>query len=118
MADSGRAAADQVGQPPREVVHPAGHEGEAVLERAAPGISEGFNGRAVASNWSADPWARGSYAAFLPGQTTKYGLVAKRTEGGIHFAGEHTSTNYQGFLEGAVETGERAAREVQRELQT
>ncbi len=84
----------------------------AVLDEAVPGIGGGWNGEALASNWSEDPWARGSYAAFGPGQTTKFGLVAGQAEGPVHFAGEHTSTNFQGFLEGACESGERCAREV------
>ncbi|MFN8161116.1 MAG: NAD(P)/FAD-dependent oxidoreductase [Solirubrobacterales bacterium] len=84
----------------------------AVLERAAPGIGRDFTGRAWLDDWSRDPWAHGSYAAFLPGQVTEFGAVIARREGGLHFAGEHTSIAYQGFLEGAVESGERCAREV------
>ena len=87
------------------------------LERAAPGITDGFNGNAFVSNWSKDPWARGSYAAFEPGQTVEFSEVAGRPEGGIHFAGEHTAGAFQGFLEGAVASGERAAREVAQALQ-
>jgi monoamine oxidase len=33
-------------------------------------------------------------------------------EGNAHFCGEHTSIDFQGYLNGAVETGERAAEEV------
>ena len=33
-------------------------------------------------------------------------------QGGVHFAGEHTDTDQQGYIDGAVRTGERAAREV------
>ena len=88
----------------------------AALEPAAPGITEGFNGRAFLDEWASDPWARGSYAAFEPGQTSRYSRRIREPEGGIHFAGEHTSIGFQGFLEGAVESGERAAREVQRSL--
>jgi monoamine oxidase len=84
----------------------------AALERAVPGISAGFNGRAYLDEWATDPWARGSYATFLPGQTSRYAREIRRPEGGVHFAGEHTSIAFQGFLEGAVESGERAAREV------
>ncbi len=84
----------------------------AVLERAAPGISRDFSGRAWLDEWSADPWSRGSYAAFLPGQTTSFAGAIARPEGGLHFGGEHTSVAYQGFFEGAVESGERCAREV------
>jgi monoamine oxidase len=84
----------------------------AALERAVPGLSRAFNGRAWLDHWSADPWSRGSYAAYLPGQYYDYSGIVARAEGGIHFAGEHTSDAYQGFLEGAVESGERCAREV------
>jgi monoamine oxidase len=84
----------------------------AALERSVPGISADFNGRAWLDQWAADPWSRGSYAAFLPGQVTGFLGAIARAEGGVHFAGEHTSVAYQGFLEGAVVSGERCAREV------
>ena len=86
----------------------------AAMERAVPGISREFNGHAWLDDWVADPWVHGSYAAFLPGQYTRYAGVIARHEGGVHFAGEHTSDAYQGFLEGAVASGERCAREVLR----
>jgi monoamine oxidase len=84
----------------------------ATLDRAVPGIGRDFAGRAWLDDWTADRWARGSYAAFLPGQITRYWATIARAEGGVHFAGEHTSVAYQGFLEGAVESGERCAREI------
>ena len=80
------------------------------------GIARGFNGRAWTDRWVADPWARGSYAAFLPGQYTHFYGFAGKPEGAIHFAGEHTATDNQGYLEGAVESGERAAGEIVRAL--
>jgi monoamine oxidase len=86
----------------------------ATLERAVPGIGGDFNGRAWLDDWAADPWTHGSYAAFMPGQYTKYAPVIARREGNLHFAGEHTSDAYQGFFEGAVASGERCAREVLR----
>ena len=76
------------------------------------GLAAGFNGRAWTDHWVADPWARGSYAAFLPGQYTRYYGYVGKPEGAIHFAGEHTATDNQGYLEGAVESGERCAAEV------
>jgi monoamine oxidase len=88
-----------------------------VLERAIPGIRREFNGRAWLDDWFADPWTRGSYAAFLPGQYTRYAGVIGRQEGRVHFAGEHTSDAYQGFFEGAVASGERCAGEVLRARQ-
>jgi monoamine oxidase len=76
------------------------------------GIAAGFNGTAWTDRWVSDPWARGSYAAYLPGQYTRYYGYVGRPEGRIHFAGEHTATANQGYLEGAVESGERAADEI------
>jgi monoamine oxidase len=84
----------------------------AALDRAVPGLAADFTGRAWLDDWVADPWVHGSYAAYLPGQTIRYSAIVARREGGVHFAGEHTSIEYQGFLEGAVESGERCAREV------
>jgi monoamine oxidase len=81
-----------------------------------PGLARGFTGRAFTDHWVADPWARCSYAAFLPGQYTKYYGYVGKAEGAIHFAGEHTATTNQGYLEGAVESGERCAREILRAL--
>ena len=69
---------------------------------AAPGSTRG----------STIPWVKGSYAGFLPGQYTKYWGYLKKQEDGVHFAGEHTSTHSQGYLNGGVESGDRAAREV------
>jgi len=86
------------------------------LERFAPGITAAYNGRAWLDCWAKDRWTRGSYAAFLPGQYTAWWGALGRREGGLHFAGEHTSTYSQGYLDGAVESGERAAREVLRAL--
>ena len=76
------------------------------------GLGAGFNGRAWTDHWVSDPWAGGSYAAFLPGQYTRYHGYVGRPEGRIHFAGEHTAMANQGYMEGAVESGERAAQEI------
>ena len=82
------------------------------LERIAPGISDALTGEAWLDAWDRDRWAGGSYAAFGPGQITAFWGLLQRPAGRIVFAGEHTSTRAQGYLEGAVESGERAARQV------
>jgi monoamine oxidase len=82
------------------------------LERGVPGVTAAWNGRAFLDSWVDDPWVRGSYAGFGPGQYTDFWGFLERPEGPVHFAGEHTSTFSQGFLNGGVESGERAAREV------
>jgi monoamine oxidase len=64
------------------------------------------------------PWpsfapSLGSYSTWRVGQMTAFGGIEAAVEGGnVHFAGEHTSLAEQGFMDGAVESGERAAREV------
>ncbi len=109
----GSVGAGYPGHPPHGPAPPAVvRETLAALDRVVPGISRHFNGRAWLDNWSADPWTHGSYAAFLPGQYTEFYGVIKSPEGGVHFAGEQTSDAYQGFLEGAVASGERCAHEI------
>ena len=82
------------------------------LDTWLPGMRASFNGRSWLDSWVDDPWVKGSYAAFLPGQWTSLFGYTGRAEGNVHFAGEHTSTYSQGYLNGGVETGLRAAREV------
>ncbi len=86
------------------------------LERGVVGLSKAFNGKAWLASWVDDPWARGSYAGFGPGQYTAYWEFLRRPEGHVYFAGEHTSTHSQGYLNGGVESGERAALQVARSL--
>ncbi len=61
--------------------------------------------------WHEDEWARGAFTYFQPGQITELLPVAQRPEGRIHFAGEHTSV-WHGWMNGALESGNRAAEEV------
>ena len=62
--------------------------------------------------WHLDRWHRGAYSYWRPGQYTSIAGYEGVAEGGAHFAGEHTAYDYQGFMNGAVESGERAASEV------
>jgi monoamine oxidase len=84
----------------------------ALLELALPGISDTFNGHAWLDSWPDDPWAGGSYSVFAPGQYTRFAGKLGEEQDGLHIAGEHTSVGSQGYLDGAIESGERAAREV------
>jgi monoamine oxidase len=71
-----------------------------------------WNGRATVDVWPAHPWTKGSYSCWKVGQYTTIAGAERRREGACHFAGEHTSIDFQGYLNGAVETGQRAAAEV------
>lgn len=61
--------------------------------------------------WSNEPRYGGSYAAYGPGQVTAHWQVLRQPCGPIRLAGEHVAT-WTGYLEGAVESGERAAAEL------
>jgi monoamine oxidase len=61
--------------------------------------------------WHEDEWARGGFAYFEPGQMATLLPAAQRPEGRVHFAGEHTSV-WHGWMNGALESGNRAAEEV------
>lgn len=87
-------------------------EALAALDAALPGVAAHYNGRAIRNAWERYPWTRGSYALFKPGQYTTLNGALDTSEGRVHFAGEHTSAAWQGYLNGAVESGQRAAREV------
>jgi monoamine oxidase len=84
----------------------------AAISRAVPGLAAGYDGHSWLDHWASDPWTHGSYAAFEPGQFTRYWGFVGLPEGAVHFGGEHTATAAQGFLEGAVRSGERCAGEV------
>lgn len=86
-------------------------------ERVYPGISNlAIPGRAVRAYWPGDLYSRGSYASYFPGQWTQtYGVEGERV-GNLFFAGEHTSLEYQGYMEGACETGELAVTEILEDL--
>lgn len=67
----------------------------------------------VTFNWSRNPFSAGCFTLFAPGQKADLGDVIYQQEGRMHFAGEHTST-FHGWVEGAIESGIRAAYEVNR----
>ena len=62
-------------------------------------------------SWAADPFARGAWATFRPGQVSRFGAAMRAAHGRIHFCGEHLAEASRG-MEGAMESGERAAREI------
>ena len=63
-------------------------------------------------SWEKDPWARGGYAFFDPHYDPAMRQWLARPFGRVFLAGEHTSLKWQGYMNGAVETGLRAAEEI------
>lgn len=85
-----------------------------LMEEAAPlipGLKDLWNGLMIKNAWQFNPWSYGSYSTYQPGyQTTVLG-IEREPEGNCFFAGEHTASQ-NGFLNSAVQSGQRAAREV------
>jgi monoamine oxidase len=84
----------------------------AQIEPVLPGLSAQWNGRATVDYWPGYRWTLGSYSYWKVGQYTRFAGVEREPERNCFFCGEHTSIDFQGYLNGAVETGERAAGEV------
>jgi monoamine oxidase len=84
----------------------------AQIEPVLPGLSQYWNGKATIDFWTGYQWTLGSYSYWKVGQYTGFSGIEGRPERNAHFCGEHTSIDFQGYLNGAVETGERAAGEV------
>src|SRR5215213_124643 len=82
------------------------------VEPVLPGITQKWNGKASIDYWQGYRWTKGSYSYWKVGQYTKFSGIERERQGNCHFAGEHTSVDFQGYLNGAVETGARAAAEI------
>lgn len=80
------------------------------LDLVIPGVATAFE-RAATKVWDDDPWARGAYAWFAPGEITTLAPALARPEHGVHFAGEHVSTA-PAWMEGAIESALRVVTEI------
>jgi monoamine oxidase len=80
------------------------------IEKRFPGSSDLIECTATVA-WPNEPYTRGSYAALAPGEVTAHWKTLFERAGRLFFAGEH-ATPIQGFMEGAVESGQRAARTI------
>jgi len=67
----------------------------------------------VVKSWANDPWERGAFVVYHPGQQKWYSEICKR-EGRVWFAGEHASA-WPGWMQGAITSGIKAAREIHAE---
>ena len=67
----------------------------------------------IERDWSQERWTRGCYGAhFGPGVWTQFGHVLREPVGRIHWAGTETAVRWNGYMDGAVESGRRAAAEI------
>ncbi|XP_072423830.1 amine oxidase [flavin-containing] B-like, partial [Chiloscyllium punctatum] len=71
----------------------------------------------VEKNWTEEAYSGGCYSStFGPGVLTSFGEALRQPVGRIHFAGTELASQWPGYMDGAVQSGERAAREVLRQL--
>lgn len=94
---------------------PEGERREAILDQ----LTRWFGPEAASpieyheADWATDPWSAGApIATFPPGTLSVFGPALRRPVGLVHWAGTETAREFTGFMEGAVESGERAADEV------
>lgn len=67
----------------------------------------------VDRDWITEPWSRGGYTSVPPpGLLTELGPALAAPLGRIHWAGTETATQWTGYIEGALESGDRVASEV------
>jgi monoamine oxidase len=81
-----------------------------------PGAVGAFNGEAVRMHWPTAEGFKGSYTCYRVGQWAYWSLEGVR-EGNLHFCGEHTSLDFQGWMEGGAETGALVAGEILGDLE-
>jgi monoamine oxidase len=67
----------------------------------------------IEKSWAEEEWSRGCYEGYTPpGVLTAFGPALREPIGPIHWAGTETATKWNGYIDGALQSGERAAREV------
>jgi monoamine oxidase len=87
------------------------------IEPLFPGLTAQWNGRATLDVPLSNPFLLGSYSYWKVGQYTQFGGYEKARQpdpvtGKCHFAGEHCSQDFQGYMEGGASEGYRAATEI------
>jgi monoamine oxidase len=77
-----------------------------------PGIASRWNGKATQSLPHKSPFFKASYSYWRVGQYTGFSGYEGARQGGVLFCGEHTSIDFQGYMEGGAITGKEAAKEL------
>lgn len=86
------------------------------LNQVFPGVAALYNGYYLAWNWAQCPFAQGSYSCYTRGQWTTLAPEIARPVGNLFFAGEHCSIEFNGFMNGAIESGQHTAATLLRRL--
>ncbi|HET9511722.1 MAG TPA: FAD-dependent oxidoreductase [Sphingomonas sp.] len=93
-----------------------------MAQDAVPGLAAALSGAVRRTNWHDEPFTRGAYVNFRPGQLTKFAELiwteangiasAPLSAGPVYFAGEHLSDAYPGYMNGGAQTGRLAAQAI------
>lgn len=86
------------------------------LDQIFPGALNMHNGKVVRFHWPTHPHTKGSYACYKTGQWLSIAGNEFPAVDNLHFAGEHCSEEYQGYMNGSAETGRIAANEIMAKL--
>lgn len=86
------------------------------VERIYPGLKSTYNGNKVRMDWHRYPFTKAAYSSYRVGQYTTIAGAEPLRVGNLHFCGEHTTVEFQGWMEGAARTGADAAAEVGADL--
>lgn len=84
----------------------------AAWDQLYPGVAAAYNGLSYFVWSPGDPHILGAYSYLKVGQYTAFNGIQGQQEGNLHFAGEQTSINFQGYIEGALRSGYRCADEI------
>jgi monoamine oxidase len=82
------------------------------VEPVLPGLTGEWNGRATLSAWPTNPYSYGAYSYWPTGYCHRFAGYEAMRQGNLHFAGEHCSIDFQGYMEGGADEGQRAAGEI------
>lgn len=80
------------------------------------GVAESYNGKAYLADWPQNPFIKGAYSFYKPGQWTTISGLEIEPIGNVYFAGEHCSNDFQGYMNGGAETGRVAAQTIIKKL--
>lgn len=81
------------------------------IQKIYPKYSQNFvKGKFI--DWPSDPWSQAGYSAPAPGQIITLGPILYEGLGRLHFAGEHTSFAFQGYMEGGLHSGATLAKRI------
>ena len=86
------------------------------LESVWSGCEAAYNGKSQRMAWPENPFTLASYACYKPGQWTTIAGAEHRPVKKIFFAGEHCSFAFQGYMNGAAQTGRVAAQNILKRL--